>query len=63
MLLIQEHGKIENIEKNERYDRLSLVSWTKLPDNDNWGYYASYKIGAEWIDQKESLVVTPKRGM
>ena len=63
MLLIQEHGKIENIEKNERFDRLSLVSWTKLPDNDNWGYYASYKIGAEWIDQKESLVVTPKRGM
>ena len=63
MLLIQEHGKIENIEKNERFDRLSLVSWTKLPDNDNWGYYASYKIGAEWIDQKESLVVTAKRGM
>lgn len=63
MLLIQEHDKIDNKEKNERYDRLSLVSWTKLPDSDNWGYYASYKIGAEWIDQKESLVVTPKRGM
>lgn len=51
MLLIQEHDKIDNKEKNERYDRLSLVSWTKLPDSDNWGYYASYKIGAEWIDQ------------
>lgn len=63
MLHIQEHGKIENIEKNERYDKLSLVSWTKLPNNDNWGYYASYKIGAEWIDEDESLIVTAKRGM
>lgn len=60
---IQEHGRIENIEKNERYDKLSLVSWTKLPNNDNWGYYASYKIGAEWIDEEESLIVTAKRGM
>lgn len=63
MLQIQEHGKIENIEKNERYDKLSLVSWTTLRNNGDWGYYASYKIGAEWIDEKESLIVTAKRGM
>lgn len=60
---IQEHERIENVEKNERYDKLSLVSWTKLPNNDNWGYYASYKNGAEWIDEEESLIVTAKRGM
>ena len=28
-----------------------------------WGYYASYKIGAEWIDDHEALVVTTKRNM
>lgn len=27
------------------------------------GYYASFKIGAEWIDKQEALVVTAKRGM
>ncbi|MCI6800142.1 MAG: McrC family protein [Bacteroidales bacterium] len=32
-------------------------------EHDPWGYYASYIIGAEWIDQKEALVVTTKRGM
>lgn len=32
-------------------------------DNSAWGYYASFKIGAEWIDKQEALVVTAKRGM
>ncbi|MCQ2117824.1 MAG: McrC family protein [Bacteroidales bacterium] len=32
-------------------------------EHDPWGYYASYVIGAEWIDEKEALVVTTKRGM
>ena len=32
-------------------------------DNSPWGYYASYMIGAEWIDDKEALVVTTKKGM
>lgn len=32
-------------------------------EHDQWGYYASYVIGAEWIDDKEALVVTTKRGM
>ncbi|MGN0087759.1 MAG: TonB-dependent receptor [Candidatus Limimorpha sp.] len=32
-------------------------------EHDPWGYYASYVIGAEWIDDKEALVVTTKRGV
>ena len=32
-------------------------------DYEPWGYYASYVIGAEWIDENEALVVTTKRGM
>ena len=32
-------------------------------DGTPWGYYASYKIGVEWIDNEEALIVTPKRGM
>lgn len=31
-------------------------------DYEPWGYYASYVIGAEWIDENEALVVTTKRG-
>ena len=35
----------------------------KPMENSAWGYYASFKIGAEWIDKQEALVVTVKRGM
>lgn len=61
-ILIQEHERL-GIEQNTRYDNLSLVRWDKPMEHDPWGYYASYVIGAEWIDQKEALVVTTKRGM
>ena len=61
-ILIQEHERL-NIEQNDRYDNLSLVRWEKPKEHDPWGYYASYVIGAEWIDDKEALVVTTKRGM
>lgn len=61
-ILIQEHERL-NIEQNDRYDNLSLVRWEKPMEHDPWGYYASYVIGAEWIDDKEALVVTTKRGM
>lgn len=60
--LIQEHERL-SIEHNDRYDNLSLVRWDKPMEHDPWGYYASYVIGAEWIDQKEALVVTTKRRM
>lgn len=61
-IVIQEHEQL-SIEQNDRYERLSLVRWDKPMDNSPWGYYASYMIGAEWIDEKEALVVTTKRGM
>ena len=60
-ILIQEHERL-SIEQNDRYDNLSLVRWDKPMEYDPWGYYASYVIGAEWIDDKEALVVTTKRG-
>ncbi len=59
---IQEHGRL-NVEQNDRYDNLNLVRWDKPMEHDPWGYYASYVIGAEWIDDKEALVVTTKRRM
>lgn len=61
-ILIQEHEQLD-IEQNERYDHLRLVRWDKPMDNAPWGYYASYVIGAEWIDDDEALVVTTKKGL
>ena len=61
-ILIQAHDRL-SIERNDRYDNLNLVRWDKPMEHDPWGYYASYVIGAEWIDDKEALVVTTKRGM
>lgn len=61
-ILIQEHERL-SIEHNDRYDNLNLVRWDKPLEHKPWGYYASYVIGAEWIDDKEALVVTTKRGM
>ena len=67
MIQLQEHQQlfIDGLpaEYNERYNHLELIQWDKPMDNNPWGYYASYKIGAEWIDNKETLVVTAKRGM
>jgi 5-methylcytosine-specific restriction enzyme subunit McrC len=40
-----------------------LVRWDKPIKRDFYGYYASYYIGAEWIDEKEALIVTTKRSM
>lgn len=31
-------------------------------ENHSSGYYASYVIGAQWLDEQESLVITPKVG-
>ncbi|MGM9703900.1 MAG: TonB-dependent receptor [Prevotella sp.] len=61
-ILIQEH-ELLSVEQNDRYDNLKLVRWNKPMEHDPLGYYASYVIGAEWIDDKEALVVTTKRGM
>lgn len=67
MLQIQEHERLVkngvSVEYDERYNSLELVQWDKPVDSTPWGYYASYKIGVEWIDNEEALIVTPKRGM
>lgn len=67
MLQIQEHERLVkngvSVEYDERYNSLELVQWDKPVDGTSWGYYASYKIGVEWIDNEEALIVTPKRGM
>lgn len=64
MIELQEHGVIEDVsQQTERFEHLSLVSWSKPNDGYPWGYYASYKIGAEWIDNQDALVVTTKRNM
>lgn len=61
-ILIQEHERL-CAEQNDRYEHLTLVRWEKPMEHAPWGYYASYVIGAEWIDHEEALIVTPKKGM
>ncbi len=67
MIPLQEHEQLIlnglPVGYDEKYNNLELIQWNKPMDNNPWGYYASFKIGAEWIDNKESLVVTAKRGM
>lgn len=59
---LKEHEKWDK-DMTDSYNHLSLVSWCKPTEQDSWGYYASYKIGAEWVDDEECLVVTTKRQM
>ena len=61
VMQLQEHEKLPVSKKEDKYDRLKLVKWRK--DNSPEAYYASYKIGAEWIDEQESLIVTTKHKM
>lgn len=58
---LQEHDFLSG-EHNAAYEKLHLVRWDK-PLDKCWGYYASYVIGAEWVDKERALVVTTKRGM
>ena len=62
MIQLQEHELLTE-ERDERFDNLRLVSWDRPPAAQSWGYYASFVIGAEWVDKKEALVVTAKQGM
>jgi len=67
MIQLQEHERLilngSPVEYDEIYNNLKLIQWDKPMDNSPLGYYASFKIGAEWIGNKETLVVTAKRGM
>lgn len=62
MISLREHERL-TAEHDERFDNLKLVQWTKPMDNQPYGFYASFKIGVEWVDKEEALVVTAKRGM
>ncbi len=62
MIQKQEH-ELFPFEYDGRYNNLQLIQWCKPTESGMWGYYASYKIGAEWIDEKEAIVVTTKRKM
>ena len=63
VIQLQEHGQLPVNKKEDKYDRLELVEWCKRTDFLPEAYYASYKIGAEWIDEQESLIVTTKHKM
>ena len=63
VIQLQEHGQLPVSKKEDKYDRLELVEWCKRTDFLPEAYYASYKIGAEWIDAQESLIVTTKHKM
>lgn len=62
MIQLQEHELLTE-ERDARFDNRRLVSWDRPPAAQTWGYYASFVIGAEWVDKEETLVVTAKRGM
>lgn len=64
MIQLQEHDMIPDVdEQNKYFSCSSLVSWCKPNENAPFGYYASFKIGAEWLGNNEALVVTTKREM
>ena len=62
MSQLEEHECLKT-EHDERFEHLRLVSWDRPVEGYPFGYYASFKIGAEWIDDDEPIVVTTKRGM
>lgn len=66
-VILQEHDQLTldgaPVRYDERYNNLRLIHWDKPANSQSWGYFASYKIGAEWIDSNRALVVTTKKGM
>jgi len=58
---LQEHDFLSGT-PDARFNNLALVTWDTY-NPDRVGYYASFKIGAEWVDKDDAIVVTPKRGM
>lgn len=62
--IIQEHDRFGGIEQYDaKYDNLTLMKWNKPSKDSIWGYYASFKIGAEWIDDSSTILVTTKRNL
>lgn len=63
MIYCQEHDRLPVSSPDAKYDRLKLAQWCRPARSRDFGYYASYRIGAEWIDENEALIVTTKRRM
>lgn len=69
MIQLREHERLQcngsYVQKREnKYNSLQLVRWIESQEKERpCGYYASFKIGAEWIDKQECLIVTTKRHM
>ncbi len=67
---IREHDRFNGYDgeaKDKRYDKISsgdhpLIEWVPVPydGNPDPGYYASYNIGAQWVNEDEAIVVIPK---
>ncbi|MGL5980681.1 MAG: 5-methylcytosine restriction system specificity protein McrC [Phocaeicola sp.] len=62
MIQLQEHD-FYSTEQRDRYENLELIQWGRPMVEMPLGYYALYKIGAEWVDDKEAIIVTTKRKM
>lgn len=67
MMQLQEHEQLVldgvPVDYDERFNGLELVAWDKPMPKCPWGYYASFKIGAEWTGDGDAIVVTPKKGV
>ena len=49
---------------NESFNGKKLFKWTEPNFNsDKWAYQTYFRIGAEWIDSKNALIVTTKKGL
>ena len=64
---IQEHKALPGIfrpwEWNDAFSGKALFKWDFDPESNRWCYLSYFRIGAEWIDSDNSLVVTPKSMM
>lgn len=49
---------------NESFNGKSLFKWTEpLKDGEPWSYKTYFRIGAEWINDEDALVVTTRPGL
>ena len=50
-------------EWNDAFSGKTLFKWDIDPESKRWCYLSYFRIGAEWIDRDNFLVVTPKTMM
>lgn len=64
----QEHeilpDKFNPYQWNELFNGKQLFKWTEpLKNGDSWSYKTYYRIGAEWINEENALVVTTRQNL